>query len=1044
MEALARAIPELVARQAPGADDSAQEFLKLLRNPFNTLLQTKSLVYSLGTSIGFTAGIALTFSLLRPYNGVVYAPKLKHADEAHAPPPLGKGIFAWVVPLWKTDEKDLVRLVGLDAALFMRFTRMLRNLFFILAVVGCAVLIPINMSKSTDEDWIMKITPRATGFGAGAFNQWHTVGFAYFYTLTVCGFLWWNYKKVLDLRRIYFLSDEYQNSLHARTLMMYDIPKDKASDEGIARVIDSIAPNSSFSRTAVARNVKILPDLIAQHEKTVRKLEEVLAKYLKDPKNLPPKRPQCKPSKKDRSYNTYPRGQKLDAIDYLTQRIKDLEVEIKEVRASVDKRNSMTYGFASYSDISETHAIAFAARNKHPMGTTIKLAPRPNDIIWDNMPLTKATRKRRRFMITLWIILLTILWIGPNACIAMFLVNLSNLGQVWPAFGQNLRANQEFWQLVQGVANPAITSLIYMALPVIFRRLSMRAGDQTKTGRERHVTAKLYSFFVFNNLIVFCLFSALWGFVSNVVEQTSKGRDAFRVIIQEEVATSFMTSLCTISPFWITYILNRQLGAAIDLAQLWPLAWSFIRRKFFNPTPRELIELTAPPPFDYASYYNFFLFYATVAISFAPIQPLIIPAVALYFAVDVALRKYILMYIFVTKTESGGMFWRVLFNRVLFATFLSHLVVFLITWVRGDVFKRYDSMALGPLPVILIIFKIYCANAFDTKIHYYSTRVIASPDNENGMAVGKESHRNDRLAARFGHPALYKPLITPMVHAKAQNILASVYQGRLSDGREAGSGDTMSVSGYSDTYRLDAMQAGKPGKSMAAMPGFELVPESKLDFEYYKNRDEFAEDHGGGEIYNTRPGTPSLHSGGPDSRPSTPVGGMTGRRQFSAAQPMRPEPTSRSASAGPAAYAPYNAQSGYNSPGSQYPGQQSPYGMSSPQGAYGQPPQQAAYGDMSRTRSPLYGMGTAANDSGSNLVGHAAGMPLSPPPGTAARGYAAGNQTPSTPGSELGGGGHAPGMLGGGPQGYGNLPQEDTQDPMTYDYFRGGNSSRRR
>lgn len=1023
MEVFARAIPELLARQAPpgapSADDPAQEFLKLLRNPFNTLLQTKSLVYSLGTSIGFTAGIALAFSLLRPYNGVVYAPKLKHADEAHAPPPLGKGIFAWIIPLWKTDEKDLVRLVGLDAALFMRFTRMLRNLFFILAVVGCAVLIPINMSKSTDEDWIMKITPRATGFTS--FNQWHTVGFAYFYTLTICGFLWFNYRKVLELRRIYFLSEEYQNSLHARTLMMYDIPKDKATDEGIARVIDSIAPNSSFSRTAVARNVKVLPELISEHEKTVRKLEEVLAKYLKDPKNLPPKRPQCKPSKKDRSYDTYPRGQKVDSIDYLTQRIKDLEIEIKEVRASVDKRNTMTYGFASYSDISEAHAIAFAARKKHPMGTTIKLAPRPNDIIWDNMPLTKGTRKRRRFIISLWIVLLTILWIAPNACIAMFLVNLSNLGQVWHAFGENLKANQEFWQLVQGVANPAITSLIYMLLPIIFRRLSMRAGDQTKTGRERHVTAKLYAFFVFNNLIIFCLFSALWGFVSNVVEKTSKGKDALRVILQEEVATSFMTSLCTISPFWITYILNRQLGAAIDLAQLWPLAWSFIRRKFFNPTPRELIELTAPPPFDYASYYNFFLFYATVAISFAPIQPLILPAVALYFAVDVALRKYMLMYIFVTKTESGGMFWRVLFNRVLFATFLSHLVVFLVTWVRGDFWSRYQSMALGPLPVILLLFKFYCSQAFDTKIHYYSTRIIPSADNENGMAVGKEAHRNDRLAARFGHPALYKPLITPMVHAKAQNILASVYQGRLSDGREVGSGDTMSVSGYSDTYRLDAMQAGKPGKSMAAMPGFELVPESKLDFEYYKNRDEFADDHGGGEIYNTRPGTPSLDSGGgPDSRPATPVGGMTGRRQFSAVQPA-----------------------GYTSPGSQYPGQQSPYGMSSQQTPYGQPLQQGAYGDMSRTRSPLYGMGTAGNDSGSNLVGHAAGMPLSQPQGNAARGYAAGNQTPPTPGSERGGG-HAPGMLGGGPQGYGNLPQDDTQDPMAYDYFRGGNSTRRR
>ncbi len=53
---------------------------------------------------------------------------------------------------------------------------------------------------------------------------------------------------------------------------------------------------------------------------------------------------------------------------------------------------------------------------------------------------------------------------------------------------------------------------------------------------------------------------------------------------------------------------------------------------------------------------------------------------------------------------------------------------------------------------------------------------------------------------------------------------------------------------------MDPMHAGKPGKVKGlgvSMPGFEVVPESKLDFEYYKNRGEFAEDHGGGEIYGT-------------------------------------------------------------------------------------------------------------------------------------------------------------------------------------------------
>lgn len=78
-----------------------------------------------------------------------------------------------------------------------------------------------------------------------------------------------------------------------------------------------------------------------------------------------------------------------------------------------------------------------------------------------------------------------------------------------------------------------------------------------------------------------------------------------------------------------------------------------------SPTPRQMIEWTAPPVFDYATYYNYFLFYATIGLVFATIQPLVLPIAFLYFLIDSFLKKYCLMYIFVTKVESDGAFWRV-------------------------------------------------------------------------------------------------------------------------------------------------------------------------------------------------------------------------------------------------------------------------------------------------------------------------------------------------------------------------------------------------
>jgi len=180
---------------------------------------------AVGTSIGFTALIAIAFSFLRPYNSVVYAPKLKHADDKHAPPPVGRGVFAWVVPVLKTKEQDIISQVGLDATIFLRFLRMCRNIFLVIAILGCAIIIPVNVNLSTNfgfprsSSWVLIVTPLNT-FGEA---NWALVVSAWLFNIVVAGFLWWNYRVVLKLRRQYFDSPEYQNSLHARTLMVWNI-----------------------------------------------------------------------------------------------------------------------------------------------------------------------------------------------------------------------------------------------------------------------------------------------------------------------------------------------------------------------------------------------------------------------------------------------------------------------------------------------------------------------------------------------------------------------------------------------------------------------------------------------------------------------------------------------------------------------------------------------------------------------------------------------------------------------------------------------------
>jgi len=475
------------------------------------------------------------------------------------------------------------------------------------------------------------------------------------------------------------------------------------------------------------------------------------------------------------------------------------------------------------------------------------------------------------FWDTLWMVALTVAYIAPNILTAVFLSDLANLGLVWPAFKRNLLRYPTWWGIAQGIIAPAVQNLVYLLLPTIFRRLLTHSGDISKTSRERHVTSRLYAFFVFNNLIIFSIFASAWAYAAAVVAASKKGGNAWQALQEGQLLTKLMYGICNVSPFWLTWQMQRNLSAATDLIQLWPLIWGTFLRKLTSPTPRQLIQLSAPQPFEYAGYYNNYLYVATVGLCFGTLQPLVLPITAFYMGLDAWWKKYLLQYVLITKTESGGVFWRPVINRFLFATLLGNVVIALLVGANG--FSAAMLYCMIPLPILLAAFKWYLGYTFDTKMAYYTTRSFS--DLEKSPNIQKKPRRNDRVAVRFGHPALYKKLVTPMVGAKSQHLLKEVYRGRLADqDQEINYGGGVARPGpgafsYSDVCmsQMSAERSGKTVPADAANAPFEIVAESEMDFENFKKREEFRDEYGGdGELYGrsedqiSRPGTPTVWS----------------------------------------------------------------------------------------------------------------------------------------------------------------------------------------
>ncbi|ORY82107.1 hypothetical protein BCR37DRAFT_380043 [Protomyces lactucae-debilis] len=853
---------------------SKPDIIDIIRNA-NTdrgNFDVNSILSSVGFSLGISAILFVAFSLLRPRNTVVYAPKLKYADEKFAPPKLNNAPWAWIKPVLRVKEDYMLERIGLDAVIFLRFLRMCRNYLLFLTVLGCGVLIPVNLigtnklssSNTNGTNPLLKLST------AGLYGSWlyAHIGMSYIFTLALLLLIWHNQKRVIQLRRKYFASDEFQASLHSRTLMLIDLPSQARSDAALAERASTLKQAKPYSQVQMGRDVGKIPALIESHEAAVRKLEGYLASYLKNPDKLPAKRPTHK-------------GQ--DAIDYYSSRVRSLEKQIEVARDEYEAFRTKPYGFISYPAIPQAHAVAKANKGD----SNVFLAPKPRDIIWKNMGTRQSTRTSNRIFGNVLFVFMCILWTVPNALVATFLQNIYNLGYVWPWFQGRINANPKLWAAVQGVLAPLILTLFFLLLPVLMRRLSQFSGSLTKTSRERNVFHKLYLFFFVNNFVIFTLFGVVWSFVVSSIVQTAQDQTGFagfwRALKKSDFFAGASNAIINTSTFWILYVAQRNLGCFVDLVQIWILVLKWVKRTFFSPSPREMIEWSAPQPFDYASYYNSFLYNFTIVVTYAAIAPLILPFGLLYFVISGVTYKYTLLYVSITKVESGGSFWRVLVNRLLWILALANLVLFVVIWIK---IRIYTAIAVAPIFVLLIAFKLFLWKKYDTVFEY----CLEEASESQVPMVHKNDAKKDRLRQRFGHPALTQPLMVPMVYEKSRHLLRQVYKGRLTDD-ESGSlfadSQTFSGDGIAMTTPHKVGQspfADSPGSTGTQTPGlsragsfegrFELVREGDVADEKYVHQ--VAEANGNDEHLFadvSRPGTrqgslaPSEHEDW--SRPST-------------------------------------------------------------------------------------------------------------------------------------------------------------------------------
>ncbi|KAI1297459.1 hypothetical protein EDD11_007119 [Mortierella claussenii] len=619
---------------------------------------------------------------------------------------------------------------------------------------------------------------------------WAHVGAVWLFSFIMYFAMYHSYKTFLRFRIKYFESETYQEEMASRTLMLAGLPSSLQSDDKLFKFMNDMGLQDKPVQALVGRKVDKLPELMEKHKKMVKSLEKVVAKYYADPNRLPSTRPTVSVGGLCSS--------KVDAIDYYSQQIEQLTDQIERTRMQVNKSQPTNYGFVSYDTIHAAHrvakelssSIALRKRSKMIDPPEIFLSPVPRDIIWFNVANPKQLRKSRKVIVNTAFVIFSLLFYIPMG----FLTTIAKLDSIIGIFPDSRK---------YFVDHPFVAGMLQSLLPVLFMDilfllvrkfivyLAWFQGNITKSSRDRSTLAKFYLFFTLNNLIVFAIAGTIlnffmqiktflmtlsfsWGSWSAIKGFLDPKNNIVQLLSQNVIGTSL---------FWVNYISLRNFGALLDLSQIVSLILYWAKTTV---TPRESKNLNKPDVFDFPTFFSAHMFLLTVALLYSVVAPLVLFFAAIYFSLASLVYKYQLMYVFRTKVETGGRLFRVVYNRVLTALILFQVVMIGILNLK---MAHQHSLAVLPLPILTLLFKLFLTKSYDTKIDFYD---YGSARDERHLF---KNNKGNLLLMNFENPALKSRVVSTLVPDAAKKMLSnkvlngpSSKEGKKSGGRPGGHG----------------------------------------------------------------------------------------------------------------------------------------------------------------------------------------------------------------------------------------------------------------
>ncbi|XP_073140981.1 CSC1-like protein ERD4 [Henckelia pumila] len=662
-----------------------------------------SFLTSLGTSFVIFLVLMLLFTWLsrRPGNNVIYYPNriLKGLDPYESIR-VTRNPFDWIREAFSSNESDVVRMSGVDSAVYFVFLTTVLGIFVLGGVVLLPVLLPVaatahgalktndTMSKGSFED----LDKLAMGhIPVKSPRLWAFMAATYWISFVAYCLLWRAYRHVSDLRATALMSAEVKNEQFA--VLVRDIPpapEGQTRKEQVDSYFKTIYPETFYRSMVVTDNKKVnkIYEELEGYRKKLARAEVVYAesKQTSNPEGT-------RPTAKTGFLGLF--GKKVDALEYYDEKIQELipklEAEQKVTLKDKQQRSALIF-------FNDRKTAATASQSLHATMVdtwTVLDAPEPRQLLWTNLPKNFYNRQLRQYLIYFLVFLTIFFYMIPIGFVSA-LTTLPNLMKVLPFL--KVIVDQPALKTVLEAYLPQLALILFLALlPKFLLFLSKAEGIPSESHAQRAASGKFFYFSVLNVFIGVTISSSLFTELKKIENKPSS------------IIDTLATNLPGSATFFLTFVaLKFFVGYGLELSRIVPLIIFHLKRKYLCKTEAEVREAWVPGDLGYATRIPGDLLIATIVLCYSVIAPIIIPFGVVYFGLAWLVFRNQVLKVYVPSYESYGRMWPHIHNRIVAALFLYQVTMFGYFGTKRFVY----APLLIPLLILTLIFGFVCGKKY--------------------------------------------------------------------------------------------------------------------------------------------------------------------------------------------------------------------------------------------------------------------------------------------------------------------------------------------